>query len=127
MTMPSTSYDQSGVTYTERGLVIAGTRITLYQLMDYLHAGHSPQAFRRHFPQIADHQFEAAISYIAENWAEVEAEYQMVVKQDEELRQVYEAQNRERLAHIAQLPPPLGLETAWEKLQAAKAKLASRA
>lgn len=111
---------------TERGLVVAGTRITLYQFMDYLHPGHLPQSFRHHFPQITDQQFDAAISYIEANRAEVESEYQIVVKEDEEARQYWEEQNRDRFAQIAKLPPPLGREAAWAKLQAEKAKFTSK-
>ncbi|EDX76619.1 hypothetical protein MC7420_4875 [Coleofasciculus chthonoplastes PCC 7420] len=50
----------------------------------------------------------------------------MVVKNDEEIRQYWEEQNRECFAQIARLPPPPGLEKAWAKLQAAKAKLESK-
>lgn len=114
------------ITRTERGLVIAGTRITLYQFMDYIHGGYAQSLIRKYFPQITDEQFEATMSYIAANRAEVEAEYQRVVKNDEEIRQYWEEQNRECFAQIAQLPPPPGLEKAWAKLQAAKARLESK-
>lgn len=121
--MTSVSNQQAGISRTERGLVITGTRITLYQLMDYIHAGHSPLSFRHHFPQITDAQFEVAISYIKANHAQVEAEYQIVVKEDEEIRYYWEEQNRERFANIAKLPPPSNREAVWEKLQAHKARL----
>ncbi len=124
--MASVSNQQTEVTRTERGLVIAGTRITLYQFMDYIHAGYPSPVIRKHFPQITDEQFEAAMSYIEANLTEVEAEYQIVVKEDEEIRQYWEEQNRERFAQIAKLPPPLGRETAWAKLQAQKARLKSK-
>ncbi len=121
--MASVSSQQAGITRTERGLVLAGTRITLYQFMDYLHASHSLQVIRQHFPQITDEQLEVAISYIEANRAEVEEEYKIVVKEDEESRQYWEEQNRERFAQIVQLPPPVGREAAWAKLQAEKARL----
>jgi len=35
--------DQSTVVRTERDLTIAGTRITLYQIMDFLKANYSPE------------------------------------------------------------------------------------
>ena len=119
------SHSQTAVTRTERGLVISGTRITLYQLMDYIQAGHPHLLIQQHFPQIADEQLEAALSYIETNWAAVEAEYQQVVQEDEENRQYWELHNRERLAQIANLPPPPGQEAAWAKLQREKAKLIS--
>jgi len=51
--MTSVSPQKTAVTRTERGLVIAGTRITLYQLMDYIQAGHPHSLIRQHFPQVA--------------------------------------------------------------------------
>ncbi len=70
---------------------------------------------------------EAAMSYIEANRAEVEAEYQTVLKQVEENQKYWEERNRERFARIAKLPPPPGMEVAWEKLQKAKARLDSKA
>ncbi|MEQ9000075.1 MAG: DUF433 domain-containing protein [Coleofasciculus sp. B1-GNL1-01] len=124
--MASVSNQPKKVIRTERGLVIAGTRITVYQFMDYIYGGYARSLIRQHFPQITDEQFEAAMSYIETNRAEVETEYQMVVKNDEEIRQYWEKQNRECFAQIAKLPPPPGQETAWAKLQAAKARLESK-
>ena len=56
------------------------------------------------------------------NRADVEAEYQMVLKDAEELRLYYEETNRDLIARIAAQPPQPGTEAAWEKLRAAKAK-----
>jgi uncharacterized protein (DUF433 family) len=114
------------ITRTERGLVIAGTRITLYQFLDYIQAGYSPQHFRPYFPQITDRQFEAALSYIKAHGSELEREYQSVVKEDAECQQYWEAQNRERSAQISNMPSPLGQESAWAKLQAQKERLKSK-
>lgn len=46
----------------------------------------------------------------------------MVLNEAEELRQYYEEQNRELIARISAKPPKPGMEAAWEKLQAQKAK-----
>jgi uncharacterized protein (DUF433 family) len=40
---------QPTVVRTERGLTIAGTRITLYQIMDYLKAQEPVPVIREHF------------------------------------------------------------------------------
>ncbi|WP_334311644.1 hypothetical protein [Kamptonema animale] len=40
--MTTVSNEKAAIIRTERGLTIAGTRITLYQLMDYIHAGYPP-------------------------------------------------------------------------------------
>ena len=125
--MTTGSNQPATIIRTERGLVIAGTRITLYQFMDYIHAGHSLDIIRKHFSQITDEQFQAAISYIEANRMQVEAEYQIVVKEDEAIQQYWEEKNRELFTQISQLPPPPGQETAWTKLQEQKARLESKA
>jgi uncharacterized protein (DUF433 family) len=112
---------QAQIIRTERGLTIAGTRITLYDLMDYVTDQYPPKFIRSLF-DLSEEQINAALTYIEANRTEVEAEYQKVLKETEELRLYYEEQNRERVARIATLPPPPGLEAAWEKLQAAKAR-----
>lgn len=72
------------------------------------------------------YSLDAALSYIEIYHAEVEAEYQLVLKEAEELRQYYEEQNRERVARIAAKPPKPGTEDIRAKLQAEKAKFASQ-
>jgi uncharacterized protein (DUF433 family) len=121
MIMTSLSDEQATIFRTERGLTIAGTRITLYQLMDYIHAGYPPKFIRHQF-YITDEQFDAAMYYIETHRAEVEAEYQIVLKEAEEIRQYWEERNRERFAQIAKMPPPPGREAAWAKLQERKAR-----
>ncbi|MBD2530838.1 hypothetical protein H6G97_15130 [Nostoc flagelliforme FACHB-838] len=72
---------------------------------------------------LTDEQINAALSYIETHRQEVEAEYQLVLKEAEELRQYYEEQNRELVEKMAKMPPPPGREAAWKKLQAQKARL----
>lgn len=112
---------QAQIIRTERGLTVAGTRITLYDVMDYVTAQYPPKFIRGLF-NLTDEQVNAALSYIEENRAEVEAEYQIVLKEAEELRQYYEEKNRDLIARLATKPPKPGMEAAWEKLQAQKAK-----
>jgi uncharacterized protein (DUF433 family) len=119
MTQTST---EATIIRTERGLTIDGTRITLYDVMDYYKSQYPPKLIGDILSLTAQ-QVTSALSYIEENRAEVEAEYQIVVEEAEEIRQYWEERNHERLAEIAQLPPPSGREAAWEKLQAQKAKL----
>ena len=111
------------ITRTERGLTISGTRITLYQLMDYIHANY-PRHLIRHQFYLTDEQFDAAISYIDAHYEEVESEYQIVVQQAEEIRDYWKERNKERIAHISKLPPKPEYASAWQKLQARKAKRA---
>ncbi|NMG10271.1 DUF433 domain-containing protein [Brasilonema sp. UFV-L1] len=124
--MTSVSNGQSMIIQTERGLTIAGTRITLYDVMDYVSAQYPPK-FIRAMLSLTDEQMNAALSYIKAHRAEVEAEYQTILQEAEELRQYWEEQNRELFARIAAKPPTPGTEAIRAKLQAAKAKFESRA
>ncbi|MFB8792453.1 MAG: DUF433 domain-containing protein [Potamolinea sp.] len=118
--------EQAAIIRTERGLMIAGTRITLYDVMDYVTEQYPPKFIRGLF-DLTEEQINAALAYIEANRADVEAEYQMVLKEAEELQQYYEQKNRDLIAQIAVKPPKPGTEAAWEKLQAARAKRKSKA
>jgi uncharacterized protein (DUF433 family) len=124
--MTPASNGQVSIIRTERGLTIAGTRITLYDVMDYVTEQYPPK-FIRAMLSLTDEQVNCALSYIDSHRAEVEAEYQFVLKEAEELRQYYEEQNRDLIAHIAAKPPRSGTEAIRAKLRAERAKLESRA
>ncbi|MFB2978057.1 DUF433 domain-containing protein [Microseira sp. BLCC-F43] len=123
--MTSHSNGQTTIIRTERGLSIAGTRITLYDVMDYVTEQYPPKFIQGLF-DLTQEQINTALAYIEAHRAEVEAEYQQVLKEAEELRQYYEEQNRERVARSAAKPPKPGTEAAWEKLRAVKAKRESK-
>lgn len=109
------------VARNSRGLSIAGTRITLYDILDYLKQDWSPQWIQTWF-DLSDQQIQAAMGYIEQHRDEVEAEYQDVLREAEENRQYWEERNRERIARVASMPPPAGKEAIWAKLQARKAR-----
>ena len=94
---------QTNVVRTERGLSIAGTRITLYDVMDYFKKDWPPELIQ-YWLNLTDEQITDAIDYIKKNQTKVESEYQEVLRYAEELRQYYEEYNRERFAEIAVLP-----------------------
>lgn len=119
--MTSETNGQAAIIRTERGLTIAGTRITLYDVMDYVIDQYPPKFIQGLF-ELTEAQLNVALDFIEANRPEVETEYQQVIQETEELRRYYEEQNRERVARISTLPPPPGLEAAWEKLQASKAR-----
>jgi uncharacterized protein (DUF433 family) len=110
------------VVRTSRGLSIAGTRITLYSIMDYLHAGWPPHLIRDEF-NLTDKQIQDVMEYIAAHRDAMEREYHCVLQQAEESRHYWEARNRERLVKIAESPPKPGHEEIRAQLQAAKIKL----
>jgi uncharacterized protein (DUF433 family) len=107
---------------TERGLTIAGTRITIYDVMDHLVAGWTPKLMLNWLP-LTEAQLNAALLYIEASRPEVEAEYQTVLHEAQQMREYWEEQNRERLLEIAKLPPKPGQEEIYAKLQAWKVKL----
>jgi uncharacterized protein (DUF433 family) len=110
---------------TERGLTIAGTRITLYDVMDYLVEQYPPK-FIAAMLDLTVEQVSTALSYIEQHRVEVEVEYQLVLKEAEELQQYYEVKNRDLIARIAAQPPKPGTEAIWEKLRADRAKRAAK-
>ncbi len=119
--MTTQSNEKAEIIRTERGLSIGGTRITIYDIMDYVTAQYPPKFIRGLF-DLTEAQINAALAYIEANRAEVEVEYQEVLKDAEELRLYYEEKNRDLIARIAAQPPKPGEEAIRAKLQAAKAK-----
>jgi uncharacterized protein (DUF433 family) len=113
---------QSTVVRTSRGLSIAGTRTTLYHVMDYVKAGRSLDEIRDGF-NLTDQQITDVMAYIDEHRAAVEAEYQQVLQEAEEIRQYWEERNRERMAEIASLPPRSEQAAVRAKLAAEKRRL----
>ena len=119
--MTSASDEQVAIIRTERGLTIAGTRTSLYDVIDLLKAHYPPKLIRDTF-NLTDAQISAALSYIEANQVQIEAEYQEVLQTREEIRQYWEDRNRERLARIAAMPRKPGKEAIWAKLEEQKAR-----
>ena len=84
--MTSAFSEQPQIIQTERGLSIAGTRITLYDVMDHLVAGWTPKVIRN-WLSVTEEQLNAAISYIDAHRDEVEAEYQDALRETQALRE----------------------------------------
>ena len=95
--------DQSTVVKTERGLTVAGTRTTLYQIMDFLKANYSPEEIMTCF-RLTIRQMTEVMKYIKTHRDEVETEYQQVVALAETNRRYWEELNHERLEQIAKMP-----------------------
>jgi uncharacterized protein (DUF433 family) len=113
---------QATVIRTGRGLSIAGTRITLYDVMDYLRIDWPP-ALIAQWLNLSERQIADALGYIVANREEVEAEYQQVVQQAEANRVYWEARNRARINRVHQLPAQPGQESVIAKLRETKARL----
>jgi uncharacterized protein (DUF433 family) len=110
------------VVRTERGLSIAGTRITIYQLMDCIKAD-QPTSLIKELFSLSDEQMDDVLRYIAEHRNEAEAEYQEVLKTAEQNRAYWEERNRERLLAIPKQPPSPGKEALYAKLRKRKSEL----
>jgi uncharacterized protein (DUF433 family) len=119
--MSETDIQQTTVVRTSRGLSIAGTRITLYSIMDYIKADWPPKLIRD-WLNLTDQQIDDVMNYIEMHREEVEAEYQLVLQQAEENERYWREYNREHFAKIAKIPPKPGQEEIRTKLQARKAK-----
>jgi len=78
---------------SDRGLCLAGTRITLYTIMDHLKAGRTPEYIRQ-WLLLTEDQVNDALRYIEENRQSFEAEYAEVVRRSEELEKYYRERNR---------------------------------
>lgn len=113
-----------GIARTERGLVVAGTRLTLYAIMDFINyegGAPTPAMIRERF-LMTDEQVADVLAYIDANRAEFEAEYQEVLREAEELRRYYEERNREVLERVAALPPKPEQAAARAKLAEMRAR-----
>lgn len=119
--MTPVSDKQATIVRTERGLTISGTRLTLYDLMDFLKAEYSPKLIRNRF-NLTDDQINAAMSYIEANRDRLETEYQQVLQTRAEIRSYWEERNRERFDRIAMMPHKPGQEALWAKLEEQKAR-----
>lgn len=106
---------------TERGLTIAGTRISLYDVLDFLKIHYPPKLIRDKL-NLTDAQIEAALSYIEANRPTIEIEYQQVLRTREEIYQYWQERNRDRLAKIASMPHKPDQEALWKKLEEQKAR-----
>ena len=113
---------QPTVVRTPGGLFIAGTRITLYDVMDYLAADWPPHLIRQ-WLNLTEQQMTEVLQYMSTHRAALDTEYQQVLQQSEDIRHYWEKQNRERCAHRAAKPPTPDQEVARAKLQAWKTKL----
>src|SRR5581483_12280827 len=97
--MPATATENPTVVRNERGLSIKGTRITLYDVLDYLHDDWPPKLIGN-WLNLTTEQMADVMAYISEHREEVEAEYQEVLRRAEEVRQYWEERNRERMAQF---------------------------
>ncbi len=118
--MIASSVQTAQIIRTERGLSIDGTRMTLYDVMDFVKADYPPHLIQDRL-LLSDEQFEVALRYIDEHRDEVEAEYAQILHEAEESRRYWDAHNREHLARQAnrlRTPEQVALKEKFEKWKA---------
>jgi uncharacterized protein (DUF433 family) len=113
--MPEQTIFPPTVVRTNRGLTVAGTRITLYSIMDYVKTGRPPEVIRDAF-KLTIKQTRDVLEYIQTHKEEVEAEYQQVLAEVEQERRYWEERNRERFASLQKTSPTPGQEAVRAKL-----------
>lgn len=119
--MTAANHRQQTIIRTGRGLTIAGTRITLYTVLDYLHADWPPKLIQQ-WLDLTEEQMSDVLDYLAHHRAEVEQEYQQVVHQAEELRQYWDERLQAHLAHQSDKPLTAEQAALRAKFQAWKAQ-----
>ncbi len=120
--MNETIESQDIVVRTSRGLTIAGTRITVYQIMDYIKAGRPAEIIRDHF-RLTIKQTNDVLEYIETHQEEIETEYQEVLEYAQEIREYWEERNQKLIKKIRSMPPKPERKHLYAKLQADKARL----
>ncbi len=120
--MSETTPTPTVIVRTGRGLTVAGTRITLYSIMDYIKADWPPKLIKDLF-DLTEQQLSGVLAYIEANKDDVEAEYRIVLQQAEENRRYWTEYNREHLEQVAAMPHKPEHEEIWKKLKARQAKL----
>lgn len=123
--MNETNTTSNIVIQTKRGLIIAGTRLTLYTIMDHLKGKWPPQLIQDWF-NLTDEQIEGVLAYIEAHQPEVEVEYQQVLEEAAETERYWREYNREHFAKVATMPPKPDQEKIRAKLNARKMKWAQR-
>jgi uncharacterized protein (DUF433 family) len=119
--MSTPTNGESRIIRTDRGLSIDGTRLMLYDVMDFFIIGYPRDAIRDRL-LLTDAQIDAALRYIHEHRAEVDAEYQQVLQDAEENRRYWAERLREHLARTPEPPLPPEKAALRERLRASRAQ-----
>ena len=86
-----------------RGPSIAGTRITVYSVMDYIKANRSKEEILESMT-ISLEQLDAVYEYVEQHREEVERDYAEILRRSEELREHYDKIFWERTGFPTDLP-----------------------
>ncbi|GEM_PF-1778404 len=110
----------------DRGFCVAGTKISLFAIMDYVNAGAQQDLLT--YGQLSAGQLQQALNYIAANRPEFDLAYAEYVRKATELEHYYRNRERQHRAELAAqgLWPPRNHTPAqaaiWERLQTRQPK-----
>jgi uncharacterized protein (DUF433 family) len=107
---------------SDMGLAISGTRISIYDVVDYLHDGWTNDEICDALT-ITTSQLQAALDYIESHREEVEAEFADVVRAAEERRRYHEERLRQHLASLPPVPPTAEQAIFYKKLAEQRGQL----
>ncbi len=103
--MSNTTTTNSLVVETPRGPSIAGTRITVYSIMDSIKAGWSREEILQVMSRVTAEQLDAVYKYIEQHREEVESEYERILQREAAARAESERIMRERTPDLFDLSP----------------------
>jgi uncharacterized protein (DUF433 family) len=101
----------------DRGLCLAGKRVTLYLIMDYLKAGWPPHLMR-HWLDLSEAELHHAVQYIETNRTAFEAEYAEVVQQAQAREQYWRERQHQRKPKMLERHFTPEQAAAWARLKA---------
>ncbi len=104
---------------TPRGPSLAGTRITVYSVMDYIKAGRS-KYYIEQIMMLTPEQVEAVFAYVERHREAVEAEYERILQREAIARAESEKILRERMPYLYELSPEELRQHLIQKLEARK-------
>lgn len=104
---------------SDRGLCIAGKRITLYLVMDYLKAGWPPHLIR-HWLDLTEEEIANSIKFIESNREYFEAEYDDVIRKANEREQFWRERNRQHRIDASKRHFTPEQAAAWARLMSLK-------
>jgi uncharacterized protein (DUF433 family) len=118
--MSETTTNNSLVVETPRGPSIAGTRITIYSIMDSIKAGWSREEILQVMTQITAAQLDAVYEYIGQHREQVEQAYERILRRSAEARAKSDQIWRERSPFPPGMPWEERRKLMIQKLEAMK-------
>jgi uncharacterized protein (DUF433 family) len=103
---------------SDRGLCVAGHRITLYLIEDYLRAGWPPHLLRHSLP-LSGQEMTEVLDYLAANRSEFDREYERVAREATEREKYWrEREQRRKRLKVARRKFTPEQAAAWARLNA---------